>query len=111
MEEAEAEIEKAVALLPGRPDAYYQRARLSLLRGRRGEAAKDVRQALRLDPGHLPALAFSSVLEAIVGGEERASPVVNTKFRELLFRARLSAFRNRWRDALQSMLDLEELVK
>jgi len=70
---AREELDVACRELPGRPEAYYHRARAHLLLDRPGEARRDLDRAERRDPEFVPALVLRATLEDRAGNGARAA--------------------------------------
>ncbi|WP_165839034.1 O-linked N-acetylglucosamine transferase family protein [Roseicella frigidaeris] len=76
LEEAEAPLARAAAMLPGHPEPPFRLATLAGLRGEADRAARLLLAALASDPGHVPALAALAMLEEGAGRLEAASALI-----------------------------------
>ncbi|MBI4587190.1 MAG: protein kinase [Planctomycetes bacterium] len=72
VEEALLQLQKAAALFPERPDAFYHRARALMLLGRDGEARKELLAALEFQPGFVPARVLGAAILEREGQREEA---------------------------------------
>ncbi len=70
--EAVESLEKAIQLLPGEPEAFYQLARARLVLGQHAAARTALAQALHSDPEFVPALMLQDLLVAVHEGGEAA---------------------------------------
>jgi tetratricopeptide (TPR) repeat protein len=71
-EEALPIAEETLSIAPGSADAHYQRGAVHLALGRVGDAEKDLRKALELQPEHVPAMSDLAVLLTSKGEKAEA---------------------------------------
>jgi tetratricopeptide (TPR) repeat protein len=102
------DLEKAAASSPGRPDAYYQRARGLRLLGMEEEAGKALEDAIRSDGNFVPARVLLAILRekrgggAPTNGEGKPQALDALGVEETWRLAYLATSERRWSDASEA---------
>ena len=111
------ELAEAQKDLPGRPDAYYHRAKGLLLMGRDGEALDELGRAMERDSGFVPALILRAAILEKAGDlqgarseMDRAGRAAQSGWPEAWLAAHRAAEKGNWKEAVAAYGKLLKLL-